>query len=167
MKNQEPLPLKWVEKIFMELHGRFGNAFFDKFRIGELNAEGRDIGVENAKDTWCRQLAGTLPERIAAALSSSFDRAPDCDLFKSHCVLKAEIEDYKAIGKKLTDEELELNRKKLEKINSDLTRKSSRDWVKHWNTILDNPKGEKEITLSAAREALINLGHPYQVTNGL
>jgi len=165
MKNQEPLPLKWVEKIFMELHGRFGNAFFDKFRIGELNADGRDIGVENAKVTWARKLGGTSPDRIAAALSSIFDRAPDCDLFQSHCVLKAEIEDYKAIGKKLTDEELEANKKKLEKINADLTRKSSRDWVKYWNLILDNPKGLQEITLSCACEALINLGHPYKVVN--
>ena len=46
MKNN--LPAEWIERIFMRLHGRFGNTFLEKFRIGKLNDSGEDIGIANA-----------------------------------------------------------------------------------------------------------------------
>jgi FtsZ-binding cell division protein ZapB len=162
MSQLDKLPDEWIERIFMRLHGRFGNTFFNKFKTGDLNANGEDAGIVNMKATWAYELRGITSTRIKAGLDASYDKAPDCDLFKSKCVLQAEIQDYKAVENKLSDEEIEANKKKLEKINADLTRKSSRDWVKYWNAFLDNPNGVQEITLSYAREALINLGHPYQ-----
>jgi len=166
MNQLNKLPDEWIERIFMRLHGRFGNTFFNKFKIGKLNNDGEDVGIVNAKATWAYELRSVTSTRIKAGLDADYDRAPDCDLFKSKCVLEHVIEDYKAIPKQLTEEENEINRKKIEKISNDLTKKSSRDWVKYWNSILDNPKGEKEITLDGAREALINLGHPYRAING-
>ena len=46
------LPAEWAERIFMRLHGRFGNNFFDKFKIGQVNDAGEDVGIANAKATW-------------------------------------------------------------------------------------------------------------------
>lgn len=96
--NNEPLQPKWVERIFMELHGRFGNAFFDKFRIGELNEAGQDLGIENAKLTWGKRLAGMSGDRIKAAIDADYDYAPSCDDFKSKAVTPRHIEDYKALS---------------------------------------------------------------------
>lgn len=98
------LPLKLIERIFMRLHGRFGNAFLDKYRIGELNTEGKDIGVENAKNVWAEELAGMTNERIKAALDSSYEYPPSCDDFKMNCRIKPVISDYKALPK-VTDRE--------------------------------------------------------------
>lgn len=96
--NNEPLQPRWVERIFMELHGRFGNVFLDKFRIGELNDDEKDIGIENAKLTWGKRLAGMSGERIKAAIDADYDYAPSCDDFKSKCVTPRHIEDYKALS---------------------------------------------------------------------
>lgn len=93
----EPLPIQWVTKIFMRLHGRFGNTFFDKYRIGELNESGQDLGIENAKIEWSEQLAGVSGDRISAALASSYDYPPSCDDFKSNCKVKATQQNYAAL----------------------------------------------------------------------
>ena len=37
----QPLAAAWVERIFMRLHGRFGNPFLDKFRAGQIAQDGR------------------------------------------------------------------------------------------------------------------------------
>jgi len=95
--NKKQLPLEWVERIFMRLHGRFGNTFFNKFKIGTLNANGEDAGIINAKATWAHELAGVSPDRLKAALDSNYDHAPSCDEFKSNCRIKAVVEDYKAL----------------------------------------------------------------------
>lgn len=97
MTNQ-PLPLEWVNKIFMRLHGRFGNTFFDKYRIGQLNQQGQDIGIENAKVVWSEELSGTSPERIKAALESNYEYAPSCDDFKANCYIRKQVEDYKTLS---------------------------------------------------------------------
>ena len=61
----EALPVEWVNRLFMRLHGRFGNGFFDKFRIGQTDRDGNDIGVENAKQVWAEELAGLDNSGIA------------------------------------------------------------------------------------------------------
>lgn len=65
---------------------------------------------------------------------------------------------YVQVGKKLTEEELAANHKKLSRISASLNKKPARDWVKYWTDILDNPQGLPEITLVGARQALVNLG---------
>jgi hypothetical protein len=64
-----------------------------------------------------------------------------------------------SIGKKISVEEAKANHEKLEQITNSLTKKPMRDWIAYWNAILDDPKAHKEITLSGARQALVNLGH--------
>lgn len=82
---QQQLPTEWVEKIFMRLHGRFGNAFFDKFRVGQLNADGEDIGILNAKQVWAEELAHLSVERIKKGLAAKFEYAPSADDFIQAC----------------------------------------------------------------------------------
>lgn len=96
--SKQQLPLEWINKIFMRLHGRFGNTFFDKYRIGSLNTQGQDIGIENAKVVWSEELAGTSPERIKAALEANYEYAPSCDDFKANCYIRKQVEDYKALA---------------------------------------------------------------------
>ncbi len=82
---QKRLPDEWVERIFMRLHGRFGNAFFDKFRIGQVNDDGEDYGVLNAKEIWAEDCAHLSPERLKKGLAAKFDFAPSCDEFIKAC----------------------------------------------------------------------------------
>jgi hypothetical protein len=82
---QQQLPTEWVERIFMRLHGRFGNAFFDKFRVGQLNADGEDIGILNAKQVWAEELANLSVERIKKGLAAKFEYAPSADDFIQAC----------------------------------------------------------------------------------
>jgi hypothetical protein len=80
-----PLPDSWTERIFMRLHGRFGNQFLDKYRAGKLNAAGDDVGIENAKKVWAEELAGYSPDDIKRGLVKQFTYPPSCDEFKSAC----------------------------------------------------------------------------------
>jgi hypothetical protein len=150
--NQEPLQPKWVERIFMELHGRFGNVFFDKFRIGELNANGKDIGVENAKLTWGKRLAGLSAERIGAAINANYDYAPSCDDFRAKCVIKSEIINYKMLPKHFSEDEIKHNQERLEEIGKDLSTKSKTDYRAWIRPILANPKNYPDISLKLAKE---------------
>lgn len=77
--------MAWAEKIFMRLHGRFGNQFFDKFRVGKLSSSGDDVGVENAKQVWASELSGYAANELKRGLEQQFSYPPSCDEFKSAC----------------------------------------------------------------------------------
>ena len=117
------LPNEWVDRIFMRLHGRFGNNFTDKFKLGQI-VDGMDIGIANAKQVWAEELAGISGDRIKVALEHNYDYAPSCDQFKAQC--KSHIEahkDFMAIGKKFTQEQKEENHRKLQEVLSKLNLK--------------------------------------------
>ncbi|WP_143738685.1 hypothetical protein [Methylobacillus rhizosphaerae] len=72
------------------LHGRFGNAFLNKFATGKLiTVQGqdhpRDMGVETAMRTWAKQLGGMTPDQIAYGLGFDYDFPPSCDEFRLRC----------------------------------------------------------------------------------
>lgn len=100
----QALPIEWVERIFLRLHGRFGNSFFDKYRVGQNNVDGDDVGLENAKLVWSQELAGMTGERIAEALKASYEFAPSCDDFKAKCVTNIQVQEYVALPKKINRE---------------------------------------------------------------
>lgn len=82
--QSKPLPPEWIEKIFMRLHGRFGNPFLAKYRVGQIDqATGEDIGVLNAKQVWAQELAHLTPQRISKALVAKYDsmNGPSADDF--------------------------------------------------------------------------------------
>ena len=153
MKNSNDLPIEWVTRIFMRLHGRFGNAFFDKFRIGELNANNQDIGIENAKIVWSEELAGISPERIKNALSTNFGYAPSCDDFKLACRSTPDAhKDFKALPKPtMSQEKIDENLKKLTAITGQVKPKTDpKKWARD---VLANPAGLPDISIRFAREA--------------
>jgi hypothetical protein len=82
---QKQLQPEWIERIFMRLHGRFGNTFLDKFRVGQLNNQGEDIGVLNAKQVWAEDLGHLSAERLSKGLATNFEYPPSCDDFKRAC----------------------------------------------------------------------------------
>lgn len=148
------LPIEWVTRIFMRLHGRFGNMFFDKFRIGELSATGQDIGIENAKIVWSEELAGISPERIKNALNTTFDYPPSCDDFKAACrsTPEAHKDFIKLPAPVISEEDFLKNKKKLQELTSQL--KPTEDYKKWARNILANPAKLPDISIRFAKEAL-------------
>jgi hypothetical protein len=151
--KSEPLPINWVTKIFMQLHGRFGNTFFDKYRIGTLNESGQDMGIENAKQVWAQELAGTSPERISMALMASYDYPPSCDDFKMNCAIKAQQPIYTALPAPNNKETNKAFADNVVKFISEHTAPKAdyKAWAKR---ILANPQNFPDSSLTAAKEAM-------------
>ncbi len=63
-----------VDRVFLRLHGFYGNSFIDKFRIGESRG-GKDIGVENAKRIWLSELRAFNVSEVLGALQRIRDAA--------------------------------------------------------------------------------------------
>lgn len=124
MKNSNDLPMPYVQRIFMRLHGRFGNAFFDKFRIGQLDLAGMDMGIENAKQAWSEGLAGLAAEQIKHGLSKPFEYPPSLDEFKKACLSAPPAQHFNIALPKpaIPEEKLENNRKFLRMLANKIRR---------------------------------------------
>jgi hypothetical protein len=146
-----PLPSEWIDRIFVRLHGRFGNNFLDKFKSGQKDAYGNDLGILNAKQVWAEELAGISPERIKNALMHNYEYAPSCDQFKLQCKTPTQAHnDYKALPKpKVSDEQLAVIHDKMSAFTSG--KRDMKLWAKR---ILENPKAYPDISLRYAKEAL-------------
>lgn len=145
------LPSEWIERIFLRLHGRFGNNFLEKYKLGKVDANGNDLGIANAKQVWAEELAGISADRIKNALQYNYDYAPSCDQFKAQCKSSTQAHtDYKALPKPAMSEE------KVNEIHEKLAQFTSpkRD-MKAWaKKILDNQKAYPDISVRFAKEAL-------------
>ena len=160
MQSSNDLPMEWVERIFMRLHGRFGNQFYDKFRTGQMTKNNEDAGIVNAKHTWASELAGISGERIKLALEVNYDYPPSCDDFKKNCVTaKIHPPVYQSLP---APNNKEANKEYAENVVSfvaENTKKTWRtDWVEFWEYKLRNPKQQSDIAIKYAKEALKNLG---------
>ena len=144
--------MEWVERLFQRLHGRFGNSFTDKFKLGQLNEAGQDIGMLNAKATWASELAGVSAERIKAGLDAKYQYAPNCDEFLKNCVT-SNIKDYKALPPPVDHESNKAHADKLALyIHEQLKPKTDyHAWAKR---ILRNPQNFPESSVEAARKVL-------------
>ena len=145
------LPSEWIDRIFMRLHGRFGNNFGDKFKSGQKDSYGNDLGVLNAKQVWAEELAGITPDRIKNALLHNYDYAPSCDQFKAQCKTSAPVvPDYKALPKPaLSDEKINELHDKLSAFTSG--KRDMKAWAKK---IIANPSAYPDISYRYAKEAL-------------
>lgn len=56
-----------IRKLFMLLHGAYGNPFIAKFSSGERDANGKDKGIKSAMLVWAHGLREFAPEVIEAA----------------------------------------------------------------------------------------------------
>lgn len=146
------LPAEWVERIFMRLHGRFGNNFFDKFKIGQVNDAGEDVGIANAKATWSLELSGVSAERIKAGLDAKYQYAPNCDEFLKNCHVSS-IQDFKALPSPVNHEDNKVHADKLALfVHERLKPKTDyKAWAKR---IIAKPQNFPEHSLHLAKEAL-------------
>ena len=141
MQNSNDLPIEWIERIFMRLHGRFGNQFYEKFRLGETDASGKDFGIENAKQTWSSELAGISADRIAIAIKYVYQYPPSCDEFKKVCVSAVirRDSDFLRLPEPKVDEEIKQDG--LEKMNEIIKNNPRTNSHIAWiYRILENPK---------------------------
>ncbi|MBV7457335.1 hypothetical protein KW843_22835 [Acidovorax sp. sif1233] len=68
-----------VRKLFLVLHGKYGNVFAGKFATGELNEAGKDKGVLAALRVWSAALAkypGPIIELAAERLKATHPEYP-------------------------------------------------------------------------------------------
>lgn len=156
-KSSEPLAMAWIERIFMRMHGRFGNAFLDKYRIGELNSARKDVGVENAKVTWSEELAGISAERIKAGIDAKYYYPPSSDEFIAKCVIKAEVQDFRRLPAPLDHEANRAQADKVVELSRWMSkpRTNYRAWAE--KIIQRQKNGERDlpdIALRFAKEAL-------------
>lgn len=66
-----------VRKLFMVLHGSYGNLFLSKFSTGEKDAEGRDKGIRAAMKVWDSKLANFAPDVVEAAAGRMTSKHPE------------------------------------------------------------------------------------------
>lgn len=80
-----PVDRTTVTLIFRTLRGRFGSAFIDRYRSGDVAQSGpdagKDIGLLETMDVWAHELADLTPGEIQHALSHRFAKVPSCDDF--------------------------------------------------------------------------------------
>lgn len=62
-----------VKRLFMVLHGWYGNQFLAKFSTGELDDQGKDRGINSARMVWASDLARFDAETVMAAASRCKD----------------------------------------------------------------------------------------------
>jgi hypothetical protein len=153
MNKLPNLKAEWVERIFMVLHGRFGNTFFNKYKIGQINADGEDAGLVNARATWSSELAGISAERLKAGLESSYEHAPSCDDFKARCKAHVKHEDYKALSAPV---DREANKRYADNVvkfvaNNLVEKTDFLSWAKR---IIANPENFPPESLVKAKEAM-------------
>ena len=68
-----------VRKLFILMHGAYGNLFLSKFSTGEKDAQGKDKGVRAAMKIWdasLRKFAGDVIETAAGRLSQAHPEFP-------------------------------------------------------------------------------------------
>ncbi|WP_412526118.1 hypothetical protein [Burkholderia lata] len=63
-----------VRRLFMLLHGMYGNAVLDKYRIGQCDAAGEDIGMVSARTVWLNGLREFTQEVIRKAVAKCADK---------------------------------------------------------------------------------------------
>lgn len=144
------LPSEWIDRIFMRLHGRFGNNFIDKYKTGQKDEYGNDLGIINAKHVWSEELAGISADKIKNALLHSYDYAPSCDQFKAQCKATTQQSFTVALPKpKISDEQLADIHEKISAFTS-----GKRDYKLWAKKIIADPSKYPDISLRYAKEAL-------------
>lgn len=161
---KEPLPIKWVQKIFMMFTGRFGNQFIDKYKSGQTTNDNQDTGVSNALDVWSTELAGIQPEQLTIGLNAIYDYPPSCDEFKKACLKKEVI--HPSHFPMLPGPEIPLDKEKAKEFSQAVKKLSEfKGGAKHWVRIMKSHSLGilyPDIAIKYAQEALIALNVDYK-----
>lgn len=63
-----------IRKLFMLLHGMYGNAVLDRYRIGQTGDNGEDVGMAAARTVWQQGLREFTPALLLKALGKCADK---------------------------------------------------------------------------------------------
>ncbi|AJK46200.1 hypothetical protein [Burkholderia plantarii] len=63
-----------VRRLFMLLHGMYGNSVLDKYRTGQADESGEDVGMATARSVWLNGLREFTPEVLMRALAKCADK---------------------------------------------------------------------------------------------
>ena len=77
--TQAPQPTEnmGIRKLFMLMHGAYGNGFVSKFSTGERDAQGKDKGIRSAMQVWAHGLSQFSPDVIELAASRFLSLYPE------------------------------------------------------------------------------------------
>lgn len=156
--NVRLLPVSWVDRLFERMQGYYGSLWVDRWRSGELDANGRDRGLLNAKATWCAELGGFTdqPERIQRAIEACRHRSlpPTLPEFLELC-RQAQANAAPALPAPKVAPEVAKQRAEQLHAGAEKLASSSRTDHRKWaRDILTNPAGYPSISVKLAREAL-------------
>lgn len=78
-----------IKRLFMLFHGMYGNQLLDKFRTGQLNEAGEDMGILSAQAVWLNGLKDFDFDTVRKAVGKCSDRyktfAPTLPEFRDLC----------------------------------------------------------------------------------
>lgn len=63
-----------VKRLFMLLHGMYGNIVLDRYRVGQTDDNGDDIGMVTARSVWLNGLREFTSEIVLKALARCSDK---------------------------------------------------------------------------------------------
>lgn len=90
---------KVTADVFKSLHGFYGTLFLSKFQTGQVDAQGRDMGIQSARAVWTSVLAKFDRQIVGMALDSVLDSHPEfppsLPEFTAICKAKTPREAYK------------------------------------------------------------------------
>lgn len=158
------LPMEWVEKIFMRLHGRFGNQFFDKYKIGQINDDGEDIGILNAKKIWAEDCGHLTAERLRRGLEAKYQKAPSCDDFIAQCKPTEPMYQDNDVLKLTTSNSREKNAEYSANVIDFVEKRQQKrtDYHAWFKRILANPKRFPEYSVSEAKRVAKEFGYDVE-----
>lgn len=70
----EPITMANIKRLFMALHGMYGNVVIDKYKTGEVDANGLDRGIASTQAMWLNGLGQFDAETVKAAIPRCADR---------------------------------------------------------------------------------------------
>jgi len=140
------------------MQGFYGSLWVDRWRSGELDGQGRDRGLLNAKATWSAELGGFAeqPERLTRALEACRHRAlsPTLPEFLDLC-RQAAPTPAPALPAPKVDSETARARAAQVKAGADAMAHRAgfnhRAWARK---ILENPKAHPCVSVKFAQEAM-------------
>jgi hypothetical protein len=152
------LPASWVDRIFDRMQGYYGSLWVDRWRSGDIDDNGRDRGLLNAKATWAIELGGFVgeTERIAQAIESCRHRSlpPTLPEFLELC-RQAHGTPRAALPAPKVDPEVAKQRaKEIAGIADGMAKRPGYDFRAWAQRIVANPKAYPGISLKFAKEAL-------------
>lgn len=133
------LPASWVDRIFYRMQGLYGSLWLQRWKTGEINADGADLGLLSAKAVWAEALAGVSGEAISAAITAcqAISLPPTLPEFLSLCRDAMRRSDATPKLRYVpTDEEREQQREAAERIAAATKAKQAQriDDGLHWAT---------------------------------